>query len=406
METSCTITNCFGGSTTLINNTAYTTEVYNSIASVPRAMWQQVVPAAHTFLNYDYLTAFEACCSLNMGFRYVVFRKQGRLAGVATFQTILFDGNNIGTEESRKSQGWWPRLVNGIVNRMKMRLLVLGNVFMTGEYGWYFTDVKAPGAEEVAALQSVINELVQEAKTLKKPVSGLLVKEVFTDRLGAFPQLQKAGFFEFPVQPDMILDIDPQWQTFDGYLAAMQSKYRVRMRKALKDMDGIEIRPITLAEMEQHLPDIEDLYQQVVDTSEFKLATFRIQHIQYLMEHMPEKFWVDGFWLDGKLVSYISFYKHQGQVVAGMMGMDREAQKTYDLYLNVLLLVARRGIEHGVKQSVFGRTAMEIKSSVGAKPHDMYLYSRHVSGWKNRIVIPMLKLLTRNKPWRQRNPFK
>lgn len=406
METSCTIINCFGGSTALTTTTAYTADIYQGIAQVPQAMWQQVVPQDNTFLNYDYLTAFEACCSLNMGFRYVLFRKEGRLAGAAIFQTILFDGNNVGTEESRKQQEAWTRFVNGIVNRMKMRLLVLGNIFMTGEYGWYFTDVKVPGTEEVAALQMVINQLLQEAKAIKQPVSGLLVKEVFTDSLGAFPQLQKAGYLEFPVQPDMILDIDPAWQTFEGYLSAMSSKYRVRMRKALKDMEGIEIRPITLAEMESHMPELEELYKQVVETSEFKLATFRIQHMQYLMQHMPDKFWVDGFWKDGKLVTFISFYEHQDQIVAGMMGMDREAQKTYDLYLNVLLLVARRGIEHGAKQSVFGRTAMEIKSSVGAKPHDMYLYTRHVSGWKNRIIVPIIKLLSRNEPWKQRSPFK
>ncbi len=406
METSFTTTNCFGGSAALTTNTAYTTEIFNRIAEVPQAMWQQIVPQEHTFLNYDYLTAFEACCSINMGFKYVVFRKEGRLAGVASFQTILFDGNNIGTEESRKELSFWARMVNSIVSRMKMRLLVLGNTFMTGEYGWYFTDVKAPGIEEVSALQMVIKELVDEAKASKKPVSGVLFKEVFTENLGAFPELQKAGYFEFPVQPDMILDIDPEWKTFDGYLAAMSSKYRVRMRKALKDMDGVEIRRITLAEIREHMTEMKDLYQQVVDASEFKLATFRLDHIQYLMEQMPEKFWIDGFWLDGKLVSFISFYEHQGQVVAGMMGMDREAQKTYDLYLNVLILVARRGIEHGAKQSVFGRTAMEIKSSVGAQPHDMYLYARHVSGWKNKVIIPMVKILTRNKPWKQRSPFK
>jgi hypothetical protein len=406
METSCTITNCFGGSIALTTTTAYTTQTYNSIADVPQAMWQQIVPQEHTFLNYDYLIAFEACCSVNMGFKYVVFRKDGRLAGVATFQTILFDGNNVGTEESRKELGFWPRLLNSLVSRMKMRLLVLGNTFMTGEYGWYFTDVKAPGVEEVSALQLVIKDLVQEAKASKRPVSGLLVKEVFADKLGAFPELQKAGYLQFQVQPDMILDIDPEWKTFDGYLAAMSSKYRVRMRKAVKDMNGIEIRRMTVDEIVAHMPEMERLYQEVVDTSDFKLATFRLQHVQYLMHQMPESFWIDGFWLEDKLLSFISFYQHNGQIVAGMMGMDREAQKQYDLYLNVLLLVARRGIEHGARQSVFGRTAMEIKSSVGATPHDMYLYTRHVSVWKNRIIMPMVKLLSRNEPWKQRNPFK
>lgn len=406
MDSSCTFNNYFGGSIELTTSTVYTTEIYHGIAQVPQAMWQQIVPQEHTFLNYDYLTAFEACCSVNMGFKYVVFRKDGRLAGVATFQTILFDGNNIGTEESRKALGFWARTANSLVSRMKMRLLVLGNTFMTGEYGWYFTDVKAPGLEEVTALQIVIKQLVQEAKATNKPVSGVLFKEVFAENLGSFPELKKAGYLEFPVQPDMILDIDPEWKTFDGYLAAMSSKYRVRMRKAIKDMNGVEIRRLTLPEIEQHLDGLKELYQQVVDTSEFKLATFRLDHIQYLMQQMPDKFWIDGFWLDGKLVSFISFYEHEGQVVAGMMGMDREAQKKYDLYLNVLLLVALRGIEHGAKQSVFGRTAMEIKSSVGAKPHDMYLYTRHVSGWKTRMIIPMVKLLSRNEPWKQRNPFK
>ncbi len=406
MENSCTITNCFGGSIALTTTTAYTTQTYSSIADVPQAMWQQIVPQEHTFLNYDYLVAFEACCSVNMGFKYVVFRKDGRLAGVATFQTILFDGNNVGTEESRKELGFWPRLLNSLVSRMKMRLLVLGNTFMTGEYGWYFTDVKAPGVEEVSALQLVVNQLVKEAKASKKPVSGLLVKEVFADKLGAFPEFQKAGYLQFQVQPDMILDIDPEWKTFDGYLSAMSSKYRVRMRKAVKDMNGIEIRRMTVNEIAAHMPEMERLYQEVVDTSDFKLATFRLQHVQYLMHQMPESFWIDGFWLEGKLLSFISFYQHNGQIVAGMMGMDREAQKQYDLYLNVLLLVARRGIEHGARQSVFGRTAMEIKSSVGAKPHDMYLYTRHVSGWKSRIIAPMVKILSRTEPWKQRNPFK
>lgn len=406
MDSSCTINNYFGKSIALTTTSAYTAQIYNSLADVPQAVWQQIVPQEHTFLNYDYLTAFEACCSVNMGFKYVVFRNNGRLAGVATFQTILFDGNNIGTEESRKQLGFWARTVNSLVSRMKMRLLVLGNTFMTGEYGWYFTDVNEPGVEEVLALQLVIKDLVQEAKASKRPVSGLLVKEVFTDKLGAFPELQKSGYLQFPVQPDMILDIDPEWKTFDGYLATMSSKYRVRMRKAVKDMNGIEIRRMTVDEIVANMSEMERLYQEVVDTSDFKLATFRLQHVQYLMHQMPENFWIDGFWLDGKLVTFISFYKHNGQIVAGMMGMDREAQKQYDLYLNVLLLVARRGIEHGAKQSVFGRTAMEIKSSVGAKPHDMYLYTRHVSGWKNRIIAPMVKILSRTEPWKQRNPFK
>ncbi len=407
MESSCTVTNYFGGSICLSATTGYTIEIFNSIADVPLAMWYQVVPAGHTFLHYDYLKAFETSCSGNMSFRYVVFRKDGRLAGVATYQLILFDGNNIGNEDSKKEQTWWTNILNGLVNRMKLRILVLGNTFMTGEYGWYFTDAKVLGEAELAALQQATHQLLKEAKQTKQSVSALLVKDVFTDNLGALPQLQQQGFLQFPVQPDMILDIEPAWKTFDDYLGAMSSKYRVRMRKAIKDMNGVEIRQMTIDEVTANMPEMERLYQEIINTASFKMATFDLDHVPNLLKTLTtEQFWVDGFWLEGKLVAFISFYKHQNQLVAGMMGMDRSSQRTFDLYLNVLLLVARRAIEHGMKQAVYGRTAMEIKSSVGAKPHDMYLYTRHVSGWKNRILLPIVKRLSSNKPWHQRNPFK
>jgi len=407
MESSCTVINYFGGSTSLAETTGYTTEIYNGIAKVPAALWQQVVPQDHAFLHYDYLTAFEACCSVNMSFRYVVFRRNGRLAGVATFQLIMFDGNNVGSVDSKKEQNWWTNILNSLVNRLKLRLLVLGNTFMTGEYGWYFMDKPVLGEDELAAIQIAMQQLCTEAQQNKKPVSGILVKDVFTENLGALPQLQQAEYLQFPVQPDMILDVDPAWKTFEGYLGAMTSKYRVRMRKALKDMNGVEIRPMSMEEVETQMAEMQRLYQEVINTSSFKMATFELDHIANLMRTMPtEQFWVDGFWLEGKLVAFISFYKHQDQLVAGMMGMDRSEQRTFDLYLNVLLLVARRAIEHGAKQAVYGRTAMEIKSSVGAKPHDMYLYTRHVSNWKNRILLPIVKLLSTNKPWHQRNPFK
>ncbi|CAN5412244.1 hypothetical protein BH09BAC1_BH09BAC1_15300 [soil metagenome] len=407
MESSCTVTNYFGGSICLAATTGYTTEIYNSIAEVPPALWHQIVPQGHTFLNYDYLNAFELSCSGNMSFRYVVFRKDGRLAGVAAFQSILFDGNNIGNEESKKEQTLWTNLLNGVVNRMKLRILVLGNTFMTGEYGWYFTDAKVLGTEELAALQLATQQLIKEAKQDRKPISALLVKDTFVNNLGALPNLQLAGYLQFPVQPDMILDIDPIWKLFDDYLGAMSSKYRVRMRKAIKDMNGVEIRPMTIDEVQANLHIMEHLYQEVINSSSFKMATFELGHVPNLLRTLPaNQFWVDGFWLDGKLVAFISFYKHENQLVAGMMGMDRSAQRTFDLYLNVLLLVARRAIENGMKQAVYGRTAMEIKSSVGALPHDMYLYTRHVTGWKNRLLLPIVKRLSTSKPWHQRNPFK
>jgi hypothetical protein len=63
------------------------------------------------------------------------------------------------------------------------------------------------------------------------------------------------------------------------------------------------------------------------------------------------------------------------------------------------------GIEKRLKTINFGRTASEIKSSVGAVPQDLTMYLRHKKTIKNRILK---LLLHRVQPtaFQQKFPFK
>jgi hypothetical protein len=64
------------------------------------------------------------------------------------------------------------------------------------------------------------------------------------------------------------------------------------------------------------------------------------------------------------------------------------------------------GIEHQFKKIIFGRTALEIKSSIGAKPVMMSGFIKH----QNKIINKYIdKFFTRLEPkvaWQQRHPFK
>jgi hypothetical protein len=63
-------------------------------------------------------------------------------------------------------------------------------------------------------------------------------------------------------------------------------------------------------------------------------------------------------------------------------------------------------INKGFKEIVFARTALEIKSSIGAKPEKMIGLIQH----SNRLInSKMDKLFTYLEPettWKERNPFK
>ncbi|HEX9151474.1 MAG TPA: 8-amino-7-oxononanoate synthase, partial [Flavobacterium sp.] len=58
------------------------------------------------------------------------------------------------------------------------------------------------------------------------------------------------------------------------------------------------------------------------------------------------------------------------------------------------------------KEIIFARTALEIKSSVGAKPVKMYGFIEHSNPIINPYMPKIFKYLEPETIWQERNPFK
>ena len=88
------------------------------------------------------------------------------------------------------------------------------------------------------------------------------------------------------------------------------------------------------------------------------------------------------------------------------LGYDDKIQREKMLYLNMLYDMIGYSIKKQFKKIIFGRTALEIKSSVGAQPQEMFGYIKH----SNRIVqSQMHRVFNSLQPkveWQKRNPFK
>ncbi|MDX2000912.1 MAG: hypothetical protein SFW35_00640 [Chitinophagales bacterium] len=379
--------------------------IYHSIQEISPYVWEQLAPSSKMLLSIDYLKAFENSLSANVEFRYIVFSMNGSPIGFAIFQILRFDGANIGLEEGAENASWSKRMLTKLVNRFSMCILVCGNAFMTGEYGIHFLNTVSAD-EKFRFLDFGIQQIIKAQRKVR-PISAVVLKDFFVGHEQAVKPFVEKGYLEFKVQPDMILPIHAEWKTFDGYLNAMTSKYRVRARKAIKMAADIIVREMSLEDIEMAMPLMDNLYHQIIDRSSFKLATFDLRHIPALKAAFPDRLVCLGFYLNGQLCAFISLYEQpDGEMIAGMLGMDRSLQKSHDLYLNILYTVAKTAIEKGANKVVMGRTAMEIKSSLGAEPHDMYVYARHVSNWKNVLLRPIMRRLTETKPWHQRTPFK
>ncbi len=76
------------------------------------------------------------------------------------------------------------------------------------------------------------------------------------------------------------------------------------------------------------------------------------------------------------------------------------------LLFNYLILFLFYSINKGYRRIVFARTALEIKSSVGANPKVLYGLMRHNNRFINFFVPKLFHYFEPKMEWKERNPFK
>ena len=88
------------------------------------------------------------------------------------------------------------------------------------------------------------------------------------------------------------------------------------------------------------------------------------------------------------------------------LGYDDTIQKEKMLYLNMLYDMIAYSVNKGFGEIIFARTALEIKSSVGAKPVEMYGLMQHSNKQINKKIAKIFDYLEPKTAWKERNPFK
>ena len=90
---------------------------------------------------------------------------------------------------------------------------------------------------------------------------------------------------------------------------------------------------------------------------------------------------------------------------AHFIGIDYSNNKSYAIYPRILNDYVRIGIETGSSQINLGRTASEIKSTLGAQPKALTCYCKHKRYLPNQILKPFIKNV-QIKSFKQHQPFK
>ena len=105
------------------------------------------------------------------------------------------------------------------------------------------------------------------------------------------------------------------------------------------------------------------------------------------------------------MVGFSSSFLFNSILDANYVGINYEFNQEYAIYQRMLYDYVELAIEKRCSELRFGRTAEEIKSSVGAIPVPMKLFVRHKNPIANRILKAIVSTIKPSQ-YELRKPFK
>lgn len=381
---------------------------HDHVDSIPAADWQALVDGGAG----DPLLDLAALRGLGEGEhgpiepRYALLYRDGRPLAAAYFQIVTVDPTTLGREVAR----WRPglRALVGLWRRTKpgaLRVLVAGNVLHSRAGAF-----RAPAlaGRELADALAATTEALRRREDHRRcgGITLVMLKDLADDDAALHARLGARGYHRLPsAQPAMILPIAPGWRRFDDYLAAMSAKYRKRARAARKRGAALRRIDLSAAEIGAREAELQARLDAVMSRAEFKLTPVSVAALRGLKLALGERLRFTAYEEAGALVGFSAAIVGAGGMEALFVGLDYDANQRVALYQNILYDLALAAIDGGCEALHLGRSALEIKSTIGAAPVPLRIYLRHPSRLANLAVARALAT-TSAAPWIQRHPFR
>lgn len=384
----------------------YTFSIYQSVSEISSFFWDNHIPAGNLLMKHDYLKLIEETHKETMAFRYVQVKQNNSTVGTIYFQIVNFEGAQLINYFPSGTSRWLHFLRNistALLKRINLKMLVSGNVFMTGENGYYFS-AGIDKATRGKLLRKAIRTVMDDDKTIK----AALISDLYAPKTEFDEGFKPCGYNEITVESDMSITLKPEWKTFDDYLAALTSKYRVRAKKVFARCNEYNVvcKELDAAAVAANEERLYELYNKVMANADFKLAVLSKNYFKMQKQQLPDNYKVFAYFKDNLMIGFISAFVNGKKVEVHYTGMDHEICKPIHLYQHMMYDMVKLGIETRAERLHFGRTAPEIKSTIGATPAPMYGYLKHRNLLFNSFVVKPYTANLRPKQYTFRHPFK
>lgn len=374
------------------------------------ADWDAVTGGRRFFLRRPVLNAIERNCPDNLSPRYaLIYLEDVPVAAVAA-QMVDISGahvwNGLESEASDKRALLSPALkpaARKVVHRIEQRALVAGNLMSWGFDGVAFSEGSNPSEVWSGVAEALYR--IRRAERLAGQADLVLVKDLTPSEPHA-DALRTFSYRPLETDPNMVLEIDPSWRTYDDYLSALDAKYRRNARDQIKKLAaaGCVLEP--LSDLSSHGAELHRLYKTVQSKATVKLVSLPESFLPALAQAAGGDFCCTVIRRGEQMLGFISTLRDGDTAIGYYIGFDRDAAaEGIPLYLRLLHTTVSNAIGWGCRRLSLGRTALEPKAALGARPESMAVWLRHRVPAMNWLVRGMLDAVPHAEV-PERNPFK
>ncbi|MBS0660105.1 MAG: GNAT family N-acetyltransferase [Verrucomicrobia bacterium] len=377
--------------------------------------WDRVTREAGFFLSRRWLRTLESAGPDNLSPRYALVLRGTEPVAAVVMQVVEVSGDRLlqqtgaigeGKTKTRFSvrRALRPALEK-VSRQLRERLLICGNLLSWGLHGVAF----APG-ENAAELWPAVTEAlyrVRRAERLNGTADFLLVKDIPPAHLGSARTLQRFHYRPLETMPNMVLEFRPAWRSYEDYLASLDAKYRKSAQQIARKVGeaGGVVERLTAGEIAAEAGRLHELYLQVHAHSAVRLCTLPPTLLPALAQTAGDDFSCVAVRRGREIVGFVTILRDGETAVGWYMGFDRAAAAEMPLYVRLLHAVIAESLRLGCRRLSLGRTALEPKARLGARPEPLQVWLRHRVPALGQLLGSVLAAVPQEEA-PERNPFK
>lgn len=340
-------------------------EVHRHIEDIDPELWDSLAPPDEIQCTHAFVRACQDARVEGSDYWHLVVRHRGEPIGVASLSDMPVRLDLLSTGLTRRTIQAVRRVRPTF---LQPRVLFCGLPVSAGRHCIAFRSLAdAPG------VLAVVADIMAE---VGRGIGAKLhcVKEFAPDESMTMDGLRGHGFFRAYSLPTFAMTVP--WGSFDEYLAGMRAGYRrqVRMTHRLAREAGLRVRRV--ADYGAECGRIYLLYSQVMDRAEFQLERLNEAFFRNLNEYLGPRSDAILIERDEELLAAAILLRSPRRLTFFMAGIEYASNRESGAYLRLVTEVVAEAIRSGASFLEMGQTSPWLKTRLGARAEDRYIYFR------------------------------